>query len=214
MPEFFVPPFMNSPMGELTPDMFANGFRGSYPFPSYFPPDYRMLTKAVGKTKSRRATGKTSYDPSGKKVITAATCVACFKSKKRCIYRLGADRCVLCDKRNQECVKRVDRRCQKVWNETGRTMIPQNGGKGKKAQVAAEKILAKLNLLEKPTNLLMKPACAQPLLPLVTLASANPHVPLVKPMGIVKLEPRQQFNHELPRPRPLVLPSEQNQIQH
>lgn len=95
----------------------------SYPF---FGMDFTGLESVVGKVSNRnrkRATGKVSYDKnSGKKVITAATCVACFRSKKKCIYTVGSDSCTLCSKRGQTCIKRIDRRCQKIWTETGRTM--------------------------------------------------------------------------------------------
>jgi len=48
----------------------------------------------------------------------------CYKAKKKCLYTLGYDSCTRCQKRGQPCVKRVDRRCQKVWSESGRVMPP------------------------------------------------------------------------------------------
>jgi len=104
----------------------------------FFGMDFTGLESMVGKTSSRnrkRATGKVHYDKSsGKRVITAATCVACFRSKKKCIYTVGSDSCTLCSKRNQPCVKRIDRRCQKIWTETGRTMGMYNKPKQHKAE--------------------------------------------------------------------------------
>jgi len=135
-----LPPFMNiSPGPEmmaaysyqnfpLTPELAYSMSTSPSPTMSYpfFGIDFNTLEQVVGKASNRnrkRATGKVSYDKnSGKKVITAATCVACFRSKKKCIYTVGSDSCTLCTKRGQTCVKRIDRRCQKIWTETGRTM--------------------------------------------------------------------------------------------
>jgi len=136
-----LPPFLNiSPGPEmmaypspyshypLTPELayqFSATPSPSMAFNPFFGMDF-TLESVVGKSSARnrkRATGKVSYDKnSGKRVITAATCVACFRSKKKCIYTVGSDSCTLCSKRGQPCVKRIDRRCQKIWTETGRTM--------------------------------------------------------------------------------------------
>jgi len=148
-----------SPMTPMTPQMsplispnpevsgYNHGFYSASDFANalalshYFPQELRVRAsyqKFVGKERRKRATGKTSYDKQGKKVITAATCVACFKSKKKCLYQMGASKCTLCSKRNQECVQRIDRRCQKIWNETGRTMTLRPG-QSKKTQMTLQR---------------------------------------------------------------------------
>jgi len=80
--------------------------------------------KKIGKRwgRSKRAKGKVDIDKAtGRKLITAITCVACFKAKKKCIYAdQNAKRCNYCLNRGINCVKRIDRRCQKVWHESGR----------------------------------------------------------------------------------------------
>lgn len=137
-----LPPFMNISPGPEIMAAYPSPY-SSYPIPPelayqmstspsptmpypFFGMDFTGLESVVGKASNRnrkRATGKVSYDKnSGKKVITAATCVACFRSKKKCIYTVGSDSCTLCSKRGQACIKRIDRRCQKIWTETGRTM--------------------------------------------------------------------------------------------
>lgn len=95
-------------------------------FSYLFPMDIYDRNNKVGKkTNRRRATGIATIDPkTGKKIITAATCMDCYKAKKKCLYTLGFDSCTRCQKRGQTCVKRVDRRCQKVWSESGRIMPP------------------------------------------------------------------------------------------
>jgi len=88
-----------------------------------FPPFGRDLKK-IGKRwgRSKRAKGKVDIDKTtGRKLITAITCVACFKAKKKCIYAdQNAKRCNYCLNRGINCVKRIDRRCQKIWHESGR----------------------------------------------------------------------------------------------
>lgn len=125
------------PLTPTTPT-FQNLHSPMLPY-QYFGLDFGNLNSMVGKKKHKRATGKVSYDKdSGKKVITAATCVACFRSKKKCIYRVGSDSCTLCAKRNQPCIKRIDRRCQKIWTETGRTMGTFSKPKKKEAEKALD----------------------------------------------------------------------------
>jgi len=149
-----LPPFLNiSPGPEMMPYPSPYGYppmtpqmayqlsttpsSASMPYP-FFAMDFTGLESVVGKVSNRhrkRATGKVSYDKnSGKKVITAATCVACFRSKKKCIYTVGSDSCTLCTKRGQTCIKRIDRRCQKIWTETGRTMGTYSKPKQKQEQ--------------------------------------------------------------------------------
>merc|ERR1719273_1158355 len=90
-----------------------------FPFPP-FGRDMKKIGKRWGR--SKRAKGKVDIDKStGRKLITAITCVACFKAKKKCIYAdQNAKRCNYCLNRGIDCVKRIDRRCQKVWHESGR----------------------------------------------------------------------------------------------
>merc|ERR1712150_28894 len=90
-----------------------------FPFPP-FGRDMKKIGKRWGR--SKRAKGKVDIDKStGRKLITAITCVACFKAKKKCIYAdQNAKRCNYCLNRGINCVKRIDRRCQKIWHESGR----------------------------------------------------------------------------------------------
>lgn len=125
-----------SPDSEMINSMFS-GSNLSDPntmLPYYLSMDFYQRNNKVGKRKSRRrATGIATIDPgTGKKVITAATCQDCYKAKKKCIYTLGYDACNRCAKRGVECVKRVDRRCQKVWCESGRTVPALSANKGVK----------------------------------------------------------------------------------
>jgi len=125
-------PFFPMPMlppGPLPPPGFPPNFT-NLPFPppflnaQLFPfPPFRDMKK-IGKRwgRSKRAKGKVDIDKAtGRKLITAITCVACFKAKKKCIYAdQNAKRCNYCLNRGINCVKRIDRRCQKVWHESGR----------------------------------------------------------------------------------------------
>jgi len=98
------PPFLNAPF---------------FPFPFG-----RDLKKFAGKRwgRAKRAKGKVDIDKkTGRKLITAITCVACFKAKKKCMYAdQNARSCNYCLNRGINCVKRIDRRCQKIWHESGR----------------------------------------------------------------------------------------------
>lgn len=113
-PGLTMPPnFPNIPF----PPPFLSGLQ--FPFPA-FGRDLKKINKRWGR--SKRAKGKVDIDKAtGRKLITAITCVACFKAKKKCIYAdQNAKRCNYCLNRGINCVKRIDRRCQKVWHESGR----------------------------------------------------------------------------------------------
>jgi hypothetical protein len=113
-PGLAMPPnFPNLPF----PPPFLSGLQ--FPFPA-FGRDLKKINKRWGR--SKRAKGKVDIDKAtGRKLITAITCVACFKAKKKCIYAdQNAKRCNYCLNRGINCVKRIDRRCQKVWHESGR----------------------------------------------------------------------------------------------
>merc|ERR1719480_467635 len=133
MPPFFplpmLPPGPFPPPGLPMPSNLPNGlpnlpfpppfFNPGFPFPP-FGRDLKKIGKRWGR--SKRAKGKVDIDKTtGRKLITAITCVACFKAKKKCIYAdQNAKRCNYCLNRGINCVKRIDRRCQKVWHESGR----------------------------------------------------------------------------------------------
>jgi len=108
-------PLLN-PNFPLPPPFFSHQL---FPFPP-FGRDLKKIGKRWGR--SKRAKGKVDIDKStGRKLITAITCVACFKAKKKCIYAdQNAKRCNYCLNRGINCVKRIDRRCQKIWHESGR----------------------------------------------------------------------------------------------
>lgn len=117
-----------SPSTEMINQILASNesFPAQY-FANHYYPAHFFGHERIGsigkKGKRRRATGRATIDPaSGKKLITAATCVECYKAKKKCIYSLGSEVCFRCAKKGGKCVKRVDRRCQKIWTETGRKM--------------------------------------------------------------------------------------------
>jgi len=77
------------------------------------------LSRLIGKKVKirRKASGKRFRDPqSGLNIIRAATCVACYKQKKKCV-RFGSENCVRCIKRNVACVPRLDKRCQKILQQ-------------------------------------------------------------------------------------------------
>lgn len=121
-----LPPGPFPPSGFPMPPNFGNlpfpppFLRGQlFPFPP-FGRDLKKIGKRWGR--SKRAKGKVNIDKaSGRKLITAITCVDCFKAKKKCIYAdQNAKRCNYCLNRDISCVKRIDRRCQKVWHESGR----------------------------------------------------------------------------------------------
>lgn len=80
----------------------------------------KHIGKKWGRTKRKK--GKVVIDKdTGRKLITAITCVACFKAKKKCVYANGSSkRCNYCSNRRIDCIKRLDRRCQKIWHESGR----------------------------------------------------------------------------------------------
>lgn len=113
LPPGMPPNFSNLPM----PPAFFNP--QLFPFPA-FGRDLKKIGKRWGR--SKRAKGKVDIDKAtGRKLITAITCVACFKAKKKCIYAdQNAKRCNYCLNRGINCVKRIDRRCQKIWHESGR----------------------------------------------------------------------------------------------
>lgn len=130
LPPGMHPPGMQCGPGGLTqaPLMHLNLSSGfPFPPPPFFHPlfpfplgrDLKQIKK-WGRTKRKK--GKVVIDKeTGRKLITAITCVACFKAKKKCIYANGSSkRCNYCANRRIECVKRLDRRCQKIWHESGR----------------------------------------------------------------------------------------------
>lgn len=133
-----IPPGMLPPPGlmngRIPPHLLRNGH---FPLPPNLPgaPMHPLLhglnpflqmgrdlkkIKKWGRTK--RAKGKVDIDKStGRKLITAITCMSCFRAKKKCVYAdANASSCNYCLNRGNECIKRLDRRCQKIWHESGR----------------------------------------------------------------------------------------------
>lgn len=117
----FAPPLPSSsnPLPMMNPH--------NFPLPPFFNPLFpfsfgRDLKKIKKWGRAKRKKGKVIIDKeTGRKLITAITCVACFKAKKKCVYATAeAKKCNYCINRDICCVKRLDRRCQKIWHESGR----------------------------------------------------------------------------------------------
>jgi len=117
---FLVPPGMMSPSPLGSPFSSPIGSPMQFPFNPFFAGRDLKRIKKWGRAK--RAKGKVRIDPAtGRKLITAITCIQCFNAKKKCIYAdASAAQCNYCVNRNTECIKRLDRRCQKIWHESGR----------------------------------------------------------------------------------------------